>query len=414
MSPPPVARRPIAMGAVAASSIVLLIALRLIADGPSPAPVVAIPSPTEQPTTPSGPPTPEQVRLVAGQWRKLPTSPPGIYGWSGVWTGRAMIIWSGRYQQKGLGYAYMPESNRWRPIASTRVGGTGGAAAAWTGSEMIIWGGDGGVDGPPSRIGAAYNPASDRWREIAQAPLKGGLDHTAVWTGSEMIVWGMTSQGETQNEAAAYDPRADTWRSLPAAPLTPRQFATVAWTSSEMIVWGGGGGLVDGAAYSPESDRWRAISPAPISGRSGPGSVWTGTELIVWGGGAWAGEGVPGPDLSDGARYNPSSDRWTLMAGSPLSPRRSPQIVWTPRGAFIWAGQGAYVEGSDDEHFGRTNDGAVYDPVTDAWRMLPRSPLGRRIGRVAVFTGKVVLLWGGCCPDDGFGYADGASFSFAG
>jgi hypothetical protein len=44
-------------------------------------------------------------------------------------------------------------------------------------------------------------------------------------------------------------------------------------------------------------------------------------------------------------------------------------------------------------------DGATYDPGADTWSSLPASPLLRRSGHSAVWTGTDVLIWGGGAED---------------
>jgi hypothetical protein len=69
------------------------------------------------------------------------------------------------------------------------------------------------------------------------------------------------------------------WRELPIPPLSPRAEARVVWSGSEVIVLGGttdvcppgadcassGPQLRDGAAYNPTTNSWRAIPPAPVA-----------------------------------------------------------------------------------------------------------------------------------------------------
>src|SRR5678815_1809934 len=76
------------------------------------------------------------------------------------------------------------------------------------------------------------------------------------------------------------------------------------WTGEEMIVWG----RSEGARYNPTTDKWTALSaigaPSP---RFGATSVWTGEEMIIWGGRKLDYSAY----LNDGARYRPASDTWS-------------------------------------------------------------------------------------------------------
>ena len=79
---------------------------------------------------------------------------------------------------------------------------------------------------------------------------------------------------------------------------------------------------------------------------SGHAAVWTGTEMIVF-------------DGTGGARYNPATNSWTLIAdfasATQLPPRIGFSVVWTGTTMIIWGGY---------DPFARTavNSGAVFTP----------------------------------------------------
>ncbi|MDP8937331.1 MAG: hypothetical protein M3O23_06335 [Actinomycetota bacterium] len=149
------------------------------------------------------------------------------------------------------------------------------------------------------------------------------------------------------------------------------------------------------SAGGGDRGRWRAVAAAPLSGRFLPAMVWTGREMLVWGGAGCQG-GCAGRDLQprgDGAAYDPSTDTWRPMPPSPLTARMGPLAVWSGRELLVWGGM-------DGERF--VADGAAFDPVTNRWRLLPSSPLVGRFaappGTVAqvpgVWTGTEMLVWG--------------------
>jgi len=59
--------------------------------------------------------------------------------------------------------------------------------------------------------------------------------------------------------------------------------------------------------------------------------------------------------------------------------------------------------------------GALYDPMTDAWTLLPKGPAtpSGRVLATAVSTGSSVIVWGGGNNAGSVDYADGASFDLA-
>jgi hypothetical protein len=305
-------------------------------------------------------------------WRttSLSNAPSPRWFHAAVWTGREMIIWSGRpnfFANDNLndGARYNPVTDTWTPIsnegAPTRRSQCG---AVWTGSEMIVWGGEteGGV---PLADGARYDPATDTWRPISDSGLEPRMEPTAIWTGSEMIVFGgvdATRPGWlSYGNGARYNPTTDTWNAL-AVQGAPRSRTghTAVWTGERMIVWGGRvlpqyDFLNDGATYSPGSDTW---TPASLTGapqaRMLHAAVWTGTEMIVWGGQASQDTLL----LNTGARYNPATGVWTPTTQENAPRKRQfwrPDLgIWTGSGMLVCAGSD-YPTSLDSTH--------VYRPI---------------------------------------------------
>jgi len=161
-----------------------------------------------------------------------------------------------------------------------------------------------------------------------------------------------------------------------------------------MIVWGGRSSFApaehksDGALYDPRTDRWRPMSQvnAPTA-RSQMAAVWTGEEMIVWGG--WS-DGGACP--ATGGSYNPRTDTWTALPGeadgAPVG-RLDPAFVWSGRELILWGG--LMSDG------GRSCDtGGRYNPEKRQWRPITSAGAPPSVrGASAVWTGKTMLLWGG-------------------
>lgn len=159
------------------------------------------------------------------------------------------------------------------------------------------------------------------------------------------------------------------WSTLPAAPIAPRGGASVVWTGKELLVWGGASGNVlrgDGAAYNPSTRTWRTLPASPLSAREGQSAVWTGTEMIVWGGYDEVSQ-THFRVTSDGAAYDPSTNRWHLLPASPLSPRADAYTVWTGSEMIVLGGHPAVLT----DTVRGFPDGAQYDPATGRWHRLP-------------------------------------------
>lgn len=302
------------------------------------------------------------------------------------------------------------DSDVWLKIPTDKAArGRGGHVAVWTGTEMIVWGGL--TSGGATATGARYDPSKKTWKPVSTVDAPSArLYPSAVWTGKEMIVWGGTRAFNADSflaDGARYNPSTDTWTRMAKSPLSPRIGADAVWTGKEMIIWGGMGGsfakptfLGDGARYNPATDRWSMLPAAHApSPRYGEAGGWTGKELIIWGGRRLGENG----ELGDGARYNPQTNTWTAISQTNvLSPRWGASAVWTGKSMIFWGGE------AKTRFF---NDGALYNPDTNTWTPIPATgaPAGR-FSHSAVWTGSEMLIWGGLGASGGF-LTTGARYS---
>jgi hypothetical protein len=102
--------------------------------------------------------------------------------------------------------------------------------------------------------------------------------------------------------------------------------------------------------------------------------------------------------------------RPTSMEGFP-KPVQDHTAVWTGKVVLFWGGDEAFPKEDDGyapvDPIGRA-DGGIYDPAADQWRPLPAAPLAGRFDHVAVWTGTEMLVFGGRDARQAFG--DGAAF----
>jgi hypothetical protein len=175
------------------------------------------------------------------------------------------------------------------------------------------------------------------------------------------------------------------------------------------------------ADAAPQS--WRTTSPGPLPGRDEAAIFWTGTDYLVFGGTEWGSGGAaePGPDggrlptpdggwelgcgvpsvgntCSDGARYNPTTDKWTRISnvGSP------PNYRWDMSWAF--GGQQLFTFSGHGGNYG----GWIYDLATDTWRAttnVNRPTL--RAYHASYYAGNQFFVWGGSALENIDG-ADGS------
>ena len=314
-------------------------------------------------------------------------------GHTAIWTGTHMIVWGGSrfLYWLGVGASYDPIIDSWTPLS------TAGAplarenhTAVWTGHEMIVWGGRNDFDA--LQTGGRYDPETDTWHPIATADAPLAREkHAAVWTGTEMIVWGGQDGATRFIDGGRYDPNSDTWIpiSLSGAP-SPREEFSAVWTGQQLVIWGGigrsGAYLTSGARYEPNSDIWlpTSLESAPEA-RYGHSAVWTGSRMLIWGGRA---PSATNRLLGDGYEYDPQADAWTRMSGAnEPPPRLHHQAIWTGTVMLVWGGERDYDV---------PNLGGRYDPVAREWTPIATEGAPEdRSGISAVWTGDQMLIWGG-------------------
>jgi N-acetylneuraminic acid mutarotase len=206
---------------------------------------------------------------------------------------------------------------------------------------------------------------------------------------------------------------------LPKAPIGGRVGHTAVWTGREMLIWGGAGDLdsdplTDGAAYDPATDRWRAVPPAPLTARFDPAAVWTGQEVLIFGG-----TSASGDILADGAAWNPASNAWRPLPSSPLGPRDGAVVAWAGDRLVVWSGATVPPAGSDGPSAGEMPDhggsempadGSAYVPASDRWIPVPAAPIPGRSGAESVWTGTRLVVAGGYHEGDDDDRTDGAAF----
>jgi hypothetical protein len=139
---------------------------------------------------------------------------------------------------------------------------------------------------------------------------------------------------------------------------------------------GGDAGFRSGRAHRlrPGRQHLAAVCRPPtglISHAADLAPVWTGAEVLVWDGfniddtsGTWI-------DGGRGAAYNPATDRWRQLPRSPLSNRTWAIQAWTGKQLLVISGS---CGGAGQI---RCQDGAAYDPAANTWTPIPALAGGR-------------------------------------
>lgn len=298
-----------------------------------------------------------------------------------AWAGDEMLIWGGRgcgaaFAACGDGASYRPSTDAWVPLAAGGPAGRQGHSIVWTGDLMIVWGGKDLAADAAFGDGAMLNPRTGSWTPVSMenAPSK-RWGHVAAWTGKRMLIWGgrggadTLGAGQHLGDGAQFDPAGNAWTPMSAidAPAA-RVSHTVVWTESEMLVWGGSGAACAPVPCGSEGSGGRQQDPVPPGPSAGPTH-----------------------NCSDGARYDPCQDAWRPIAQAGAPPGRSlHSAAWTGSKMVVWGG-------FEEQCTSGCSDGAAYDPVSDRWTSVTSTEgaPSKRINHFAVWTGRQMIVWGG-------------------
>ena len=339
-----------------------------------------------------------------GTWRNAPSTSIGFDNMKAIWTGREVIVVI--FPPVGsmfiTGIAYNPTTDRWRWLP------TSGSSrprehfsVAWSGTEILVWGGISAADSSYLGDGYVYIPAIDTWAPLPSvAAPSARRDALAAWAGDRFVVWGGSDATGPLNTGAEFFPATNSWSAIPPNPMStpsPRVGASGAWTGHELLIWGGcrvfgaspADCYADGVRYTPSTRGWLPMdttgAPSP---RTMYAEAWTGAEWLVWGGGVFDLGTMTWSVLNDGARYDPSLDRWTAMPTAPIAGRYGASGVWTGVEFVVWGGSNG-----SGTLFG---DGSRFDPAAGTWNVLSNTmaPVGRMAGSGGVDRKGKDRRWG--------------------
>lgn len=205
-------------------------------------------------------------------------------------------------------YVYDPAAQSWSRAADMPYGGRSQAAEGVIGGKVYL------VSGwdEMNTDTLIFDPATGGWSKGADVPAASAAAGSAVLDGQLYVIGGCTSSSCT--------------------PYTDKSFR-----------------------YEPRTDRWESIAnyPIPISWQS-CGAV---NGRVVCAGGLSASQPVTAT-----YSYDPLSDAWTKLADMPAS-------LWGA--AYHTADNRLLVSGGGTSMQAITNQGYVFDPVTNAWSNLP-------------------------------------------
>jgi N-acetylneuraminic acid mutarotase len=248
----------------------------------------------------------------------------------------------------------------------------------------------------------------DPWEQLPRPPanevLRGPELGSAVWTGTEVILlaefaYSPPIPSPRPPDGLAYNPATGRWRALPEPPpdqsIGGGRVGTV-WTGKEVILLYATGAPI---AYDPDANTWRRFARPPtgfISHAADPAPIWTGAEVLVWDDSSRdeaTGKVIHG---GRGAAYNPQTDRWRPLPRSPLTNRTWAIQAWTGSQLLVVAGS------CGDSGEIRCQDGAAYDPDANTWTPIPALPGGALAGEAAsTWIGSELIIWSATTSQDG-------------
>lgn len=247
-----------------------------------------------------------------------------------------------------------------------------------------------------------------------QVPVSVDVDfgHTAVMAidDTRLVVVRPVSAGK---DVSAYIFDSATGEVTPAAP------SGFEWRAAHTIVWTGRQVLIIAGSNNRSSwHQWRTYESSPAWLTYDPADdIWGelivapqpfGVELIS--SGVWTGSEVLfAHESTGGLALDPDQGTWRTLAAGPLSPRQEPSRVWTGRELVVWGGcDNVLAECSDSTSRERFRDGAVYNPLSDTWRTMAPSPLPEGAVTAAVWAGAEVFYY---TADVDTGVAGAASYN---
>jgi hypothetical protein len=162
---------------------------------------------------------------------------------------------------------------------------------------------------------------------------------------------------------------AGSWQKVPPAPTAV--FGSGAWTGKQLLVVGRKPfkSIAVAESYDLVTKSWRQLASPPKLGEDFMCCkvLWTGKRLLAWG-------------AFSGAAFDPATNSWQTLRHT------------LPGGIIVWTGGDAIGWGGGCCGDARSN-GVAYNPATNAFRPLPRSPLAADQHPLGAWTGRELLLF---------------------
>jgi hypothetical protein len=344
-----------------------------VAKGPSP----SDPAPTVEPTAP--PPTRQPGVLIDGAaykpstrtWRSLPAAPipdgysPGSVTAEGdrltLLFGRGGVCMANDHSPDPAGAWYDAAADAWQTVPASPVPLVCGETAAWFQGKLWVY---------TMATGEVYDPATHTW---SAAPPAAGTAITVTdlhAVGDRLVARVSSARGDDVSQVSLrwFDPVSQQWSDLPESPVP---YGRTVVADGRLYNWDDSTG--EAAELGLVTGTWKKLPDAPIATRYGDALVAIGKLLVVWGGNATpkrtqppaGGQAImPGPELRDGAVYDPATSAWSIVADAPIDGRRGMAATSAGDRLFVWGG--GHIEKTDTgSRLVAFGDGAELTPRVD-------------------------------------------------
>jgi N-acetylneuraminic acid mutarotase len=211
-----------------------------------------------------------------------------------------------------------------------------------------------------------YDPQLDEWIQMPDYPGIGrGYGIGDVYEGKAYMGFGNDVNGDYLNDLWVFDPVDESWTQLAFCACETRIHPAMVSNNGKIYVGMGGGensNLNDWWEYDIETDSWSQKSGFPGQERHHP-FQFSIDEYVFTG----FGHG-PGFISNNWYRYDPADDSWLQVSNLPGQGR----VAGTQ---FSFNGKGYVLSGEDESHRAMvTGEFWEYDPIQDAWNVLPPHP----------------------------------------
>lgn len=248
--------------------------------------------------------------------------------------------------------------------------------------------------------------------EVAVASVAAGGDGGSTSSSVDGSIDGADGSGATGGadggpDGAASDATVDAppfdcgnsavhWIWGPRSPTFMARWPAIsAWTGRYVLIWGGKSAVPDiddkfqdGARFDPQTDAWSMMAPKPaeLTTPSLPSygsrfrGTWAKTELFVW---------ARGPAVGF---YSPDTDTWRMVnaEGAPLASFEGGAVTTIGDGIFFWGGYSPVDAGP------ALAEGGRFDLTTQTWQSIPTTGNPQpRIGPAGVAANDRLIVWGG-------------------